>query len=161
MKSRKRRSYSKYRPLIIVLVVLVAIVLVSIFFGYLLTKNDYNTFLNKETEQADLLDTNELENIKTAIEGTWVSNYDGVILGVNGLTFSMDLPSVDNPKSIKGVLSVENNLVTFNETSENSRCQNIEGHYKFHIDGEEISFELIKDNCEIRKERMTMSWFKL
>ena len=160
-KSKKQRNYSKYKPLVIVLVVLAAILLISILFGYLLSENGYNTFLGEEKEQVEPINSNKPENIKTAIEGTWVSNYDGAILGVNGLTFSIDLPSVDAPKTIKGNIAVEESLVTFNDISENSNCRNIEGHYKFRIEADEISFELIKDPCEIRKERMTMSWFRL
>ena len=140
---------------------LVAIILVSIIFGYLMTKNGHNIFTNEETEQSIPDSSTEPEDIKTTIEGTWVSNYDGAILGINGLTFSLDLPSVDAPKTIKGVISVEQNLVTFNDGSGNSNCRNMEGHYKFRIENDEISFELIKDPCESRKERMTMSWFKL
>jgi hypothetical protein len=160
-KTKTTRNFSKYKPLVIILAVLVAILLVSILFGYLLSKNGYNTFLNKENEQVELVNGTKPESIKTVIEGTWVSNYDGAILGINGLTFGLDLPSVDAPKTIKGILSVEQSLVTFTDTSGNSNCQDLEGHYKFRIEDDEISFELIKDPCESRKERMTMSWFRL
>jgi uncharacterized protein YpmS len=159
-KSGKRKKRSNYKPLIIILIVLAAIVVVSIGIGYFLTKEEATT-APESVEQKEEPSTNELEAVKTPLEGTWVSNYDGAILGINGLTFSLDLPSVDAPETIKGTMAVEQNLVTFTNTSGDEMCPDMEGHYKFKIEDDEVFFTLIKDNCDIRKERMTMNWFKL
>ena len=159
-KSGKRKRPTSYKPFLIVLLVFAAIVVASILIGYFLTKEEY-VLTDKEVEQYEAGNTTELESIKTPIEGTWVSNYDGAILGINGLTFSLDLPSVDAPKTVKGTISIEQNLVTFINDPADETCTNIEGHYKFSFKEDKISFELIKDNCANRTERMTMSWFKL
>jgi len=159
-KSGKRKKRTNYKPMIIILIVLAAIVVVSIGIGYFLTKGETFSIPN-EAEQTETLNTDELKSMKTPLEGTWVSNYDGAILGVNGLTFSLDMPSVDAPETVKGTIAVEQNLVTFINITGDEMCPNIEGHYKFRFEDDEITFNLIKDNCDIRKERMTMSWFKL
>jgi len=159
-KSRKRKKRTNYKPLIIILIVLAAIVVVSIGIGYFLTRGE-TVPTTEETEQTETLNTDELKSMKTPLEGTWVSNYDGAILGINGLTFSLDMPSVDAPETVKGSITVEQNLVTFINITGDDICPKMEGHYKFSFEDDEITFNLIKDNCDIRKERMTMSWFKL
>ncbi|MCB2207936.1 MAG: hypothetical protein KQH67_06530 [Bacteroidetes bacterium] len=159
-KSRTRKKRTNYKPLIIILIVLAAIVVISIGIGYFLTRGE-TVPTNEDTEQTETLSTDELKSMKTPLEGTWVSNYDGAILGINGLTFSLDMPSVDAPETVKGTIAVEQNLVTFIIITGDDMCPNMEGHYKFSFEDDEITFNLIKDNCDIRKERMTMSWFKL
>jgi hypothetical protein len=159
-KSRKRKKRSNYKPLIIILIVLAAIVVVSIGIGYFLTKEEATTE-PEPIEQKKEPNTNELEAVKTPLEGTWVSNYDGAILTINGLMFSLDVPSVDASVSVKGTLASEKTLITFINTSDNKICPDMEGHYKFRFEDDEVYFTLIKDTCDNRKERMTMSWFKL
>ena len=159
-RSRKRKKRTNYKPLIIILIVLAAIVVVSIGIGYFLSKEEANTD-PEPVEQKEEPNTNELEALKTPLEGTWVSNYDGAILTINGLTFSLDVPSVDASVSVKGTLASEKNLITFTNISDDEMCPDIEGHYKFRFEDDEVFFTLIKDNCDNRKERMTMSWFNL
>lgn len=158
-KTTRNKKSSNYKPLIILFIVLIAIVVASIAIGYFLSKGESEAGPNT-IEQKELLDNTALESIKTPLEGTWISNYDGAILTINGLTFNLDLPSVDQSITIKGILSVEQNLVTFNSNSDKI-CKNMEGHYQYSFSADEVLFKLIKDNCNSRKERMTMSWFKL
>lgn len=159
-KNKKRKKSVNYKPFIIIIIVLIIIVAASVAIGYFLV-TEKTASDPKQVEQAKQLNTNELESVKTPLEGTWVSNYDGAILSVNGLTYNLDLPSVDASVSTKGMLAVEQNLVTFVNSNGNEVCQNMEGHYQFTFNEQELSFKLIKDACESRKERMTMSWFKL
>lgn len=158
--NKKRKKTSNYKPLVIIIIVLAAIIGASMIISYFLTKEETHIF-TEEQEQVDEFKIEDLESIKTPIEGTWVSNYDGAILTINGLTFSIDLPSVEQAVSVKGTMAVEQNLVTFNNTNGDETCRNTEGHYQFSFENDEISFKLIKDNCSSRKERMTASWFKL
>ena len=98
--------------------------------------------------------------VSTAIDGTWVSNYDGKMLTINGSTYAVESPSVEETTKISGQIVVQDNIVTFNQDS--GSCKGIEGHYLYSINDEgELFFKLIKDSCESRIERMTMTWFKL
>lgn len=96
----------------------------------------------------------------TQIEGTWVSNYDGAMLTIEGYNITLESPSVDNGNLIRGSISLEKNIVTF--IFENGPCDGIEGHYLYTIDEEGLLFfKLIKDECSGRRDRMSMKWFKL
>ena len=159
-KSKKRNKPGNYKTLIVLFIVLVAIAIASVIISYFIT-NDQSDKLSQETEQSDQLTDDEQKNIKTSLEGTWVSNYDGAILTISGLTFDLDLPSVDESLTVEGTIAVEKNLVTFMNTKGKEVCKDIEGHYQFTFEEDEISFKLIKDDCESRKERMTVSWFSL
>jgi hypothetical protein len=159
-KNKRRKKWANYKPLIIISIVLIAIVAVSVVIGYFLTTEE-SLEDPKSIEQNEPKDTKALESVKTPLEGTWVSNYDGAILSVNGLTYNLDLPSVDASVSTKGTLAVEQNLVTFINSNGDEVCRNMEGHYQFIFNEDEVSFKLIKDSCNSRIERMTMSWFKL
>ena len=159
-KSKKRNKPGNYKTLIVLFIVLVAIALASVIISYFIT-NDESDLLSQETEQSDHLTIDQQENIKTSLEGTWVSNYDGAILTITGLSFTIENPGVDDLTKISGKLSFEYNLVTFINTGGEEVCKDIEGHYQFTFEKEEVLFKLIKDNCESRKERMTVSWFRL
>jgi len=159
-KSKKRNKPGNYKILIVLFIVLVAIALASVIISYFIT-NDESDLLSQETEQSDQLTIDQQENIKTSLEGTWVSNYDGAILTITGLSFTIENPGVDDPTKLSGKLAVEQNLVTFVNTGGKEICNGIEGHYQFTFEKDEVSFKLIKDNCESRKERMTVSWFRL
>lgn len=107
---------------------------------------------------------NKQENETTVgnnpIEGTWVSNYNGTMLTIEGLTITVESPSVNESHKVTGKISIEENIVTF--TYENGSCKDIEGHYLYSInEKKELFFKLIKDSCPHRLEVMTMTWFAL
>lgn len=98
---------------------------------------------------------------KSPLEGSWVSFYDGAILTFTGLNFVLDVPSVDSPGKITGKIAIEKTIVTFYYTSGKKSCLDVEGHYQFTFQDEELNFKVIKDLCDNRKERMTANWFRL
>jgi len=161
MSSRSRKKMQINKGLIIVIVVIVAIAAVSIFAGWYLSGGNTEEINSAEKEQSEHTDKNEQKGIKTSLEGTWVSNYDGAILTITGLSFTIENPRVDDPTKTSGKLAVEQNLVTFINTGGKDVCKSTEGHYQFTFEKDEVSFRLIKDKCESRKERMTVSWFRL
>lgn len=159
-RNKKRKKNNQYKSLIIIIIVLAAIIGASMIISHFLTKEEIHTFPAAE-DQVEQKNIGELKKIKTPLEGTWVSNYDGAILTIIGLTFSIDIPSVDTSVALKGTLSVEKNLISFTNSNGEKNCLNVEGHYQFSFEADEVTFKLIKDQCNSRKERMTMSWFNL
>ena len=156
-RSKKRNKPGNYKTLIILFIVLVTIAIASVIISYFIT-NDKSDILSQKTEQSDQL---QQDNIQTSLEGTWVSNYDGAILTITGVSFTIETPGVDDPTKTSGKLAIEQNLVTFINTGDEEVCKGTEGHYQFTFEKDEVSFKLIKDKCESRKERMTVSWFRL
>ena len=159
-KSKKQNKPGNYKTFIVLFIVLAAIALASVIISYFIT-NDESDILSQETEQSDQQTIDQQEDIQTSLEGTWVSNYDGAILTITSLSFTIENPGVDDPTKTSGKLAIEQNLVTFVNTGTEEVCKGTEGHYQFTFEKDEVSFKLIKDNCESRKERMTANWFRL
>ncbi|NOX86447.1 MAG: hypothetical protein GXO86_10885 [Chlorobi bacterium] len=141
--TRRHSKKTGNNNLFIFLAIIIVLALISIIAAY---------FLTDKTASQD--------QTVTPIEGTWVSNYNGTMLTVNGLTITLELPAVDKSTIIKGKIAVEKNIVTF--IYEDGPCNNIEGHYQYTFDVKgELFFKLIKDNCPSRQELMSASWFKM
>lgn len=173
-KSRGRSRKKKTSPILIFILVIIALAAISMLLGYYLLRDDSDKGLkifgdesNKvETSKPDspgsVLKETPTQEKATLLEGTWVSNYDGNIMTIHGLHYTLESPSVDHVTKIKGRLSIEKSIITFVSQDGDESCKNVEGHYLFTLEGtDEIFFKLIKDKCPQRKERMTLSWFKL
>ena len=164
-KSRKKPLDNNSMLMLIAIVAILAIL--SIVTAYYILDNDDKQIDAIETVtkiiQTDdnTQKTEEQGTIKTAIEGTWVSNYDGAMLTISGTTFSIELPSVDASGNVKGSIAVENTIVTFSNTTGTKTCIGKEGHYNYSFEGDELMLNKIKDPCDRRSERMTESWFRL
>jgi len=162
----KKKKKTKWNPWLILVLVIILIALISMGISYFMT-NEKDFKLPELLSPKEAVENTEIPKTepkkveKTPLEGSWVSYYDGAILTFTGLDFVLELPSVDSPEKIKGRIALESTIVTFYYTSGNKSCLNIEGHYQYSFEGEELSFKVIKDLCERRKERMTANWFKL
>jgi hypothetical protein len=164
IKPRKKRK-NKFNPVWIFLSIVIAIAIISMLISYFWVEQEKPDVLllpKTEKDQKAVEPTKEQLELATPLEGTWVSNYDGVMLTVSGLSFTLESSGVDGAQKINGDLSIEENIVTFVYTSGSEVCKGPEGHYLYSIDGSgELFFKLIKDICDGRKERMTASWFRL
>lgn len=153
-KKRSRSSTNKNNNVLIFFAIVLILAIISVVTAYYLSGEDSNSNPTKvnETEKA-------IQPV-TPIEGTWVSNYDGTMLTVEGRTVTFESPSVDESNKVTGEITIEENIVSF--TDEDGSCKNLEGHYLYSIDEKgELFFKLIKDSCPKRLELMTASWFKL
>jgi len=95
------------------------------------------------------------------LKGTWVSNYDGTMLTIKGDSFTLEMPSVDASSKVKGRIIIEKTIATFINDSKSKSCPSLEGHYSFSFENDELIFSLIKDECDTRINRMSVSWFKI
>lgn len=155
-----RPPKSKNNSLWIFLAIIIVIAIISMFISYLWLdekKPDVNPV--PEVEQQEEVKTSSETSPISQIEGSWASNYDGAILTITGLNFTIETSGVDVSQKTTGSLSIEGNIVTFVYTS-GKVCKGSEGHYLYGIEESgDIFFSLIKDICESRKERMSASWF--
>jgi hypothetical protein len=167
-----KKKKTKFSPWLIFVLAIIIIALISMGIGYYLMNNENPKIhewatSGEKTETAGKPETaTKPETVakaveKTPLEGSWVSYYDGAILTFTGLDFVLELPSVDSPEKITGRIALEKTIVTFYYTSGKKNCLNVEGHYQFTFQEEELNFKVIKDQCESRKERMSANWFKL
>ena len=165
-KARKKKSaQTKNNGLWVFIAIIIVIAIISMLISYYWVKEEKpETFLlpPDQTMEVAKTDKNEATVIATPIDGTWVSNYDGAMLTIKGGTFSLEIPGVDEGSKTVGRFSIEGNICTFTNTGGSASCKGNEGHYLYALDeAGELSFDLIKDICESRKERMSASWFSL
>ncbi len=153
-KKRSKKSHHKNNNVLIFFAIVLILAIISVVAAYYLSGEDSNlnsTKINK---------TEKVNQLATPIEGTWVSNYDGTMLTIEGRSVTFESPSVDESNKVSGEFTIQDNIVTFSNI--NGSCKDIEGHYLYSIDNKgELFFKLIKDSCPKRIELMTASWFKL
>jgi uncharacterized ion transporter superfamily protein YfcC len=157
-KTKKSKQQNK-NSLITIIVVIVVLAAVSIITGWYFSDKNSEKNTTPDKEQTAQTETKKQDALKTPIEGTWVSNYDGAMLSITGLSFCLDLASVDKSVTIKGTILVKDDLVTL--INKNGICKDVQGQYKFTIKGKDLTFSLVNDKCASRKERMTAGWFRL
>jgi hypothetical protein len=162
---KKRKSNQKNNSLWIFIAIIIVIAIISMIISYFWVENDKpDVFLLPSDTKTETVKTDKPESEVTAspIDGTWVSNYDGAMLTVAGQSFTLEISGVDGAGKTTGSFAIEGNICTFVYESGNEACKGNEGHYLYSIDDSgELYFELIKDICESRKERMTATWFSL
>lgn len=163
-KSRKKPSGNNSMVMLIAIVAILAIL--SIVAAYFILDNDEQLEAIESVTEIVKTDNNTQETDnkteeKTAIEGTWVSNYDGAMLTISGLSFTIELPSVDAGGKVKGNIAVEKTMVTFTNTTGPKACIGKKGQYNYSFYKDELKLTLIKDPCESRSERMNETWFRL
>ena len=157
-KTKKSKKQNK-NSLITIIIVIIVLAVVSIIAGWYFSDQHKGKTSPQETVQTEQTENKVQETIKLPLEGTWVSNYDGAMLSITGLSFSLELASVDKSKIIKGTILVKDDLVTF--INKNGICKDVQGQYKFSLKNNELTFKPVSDECASRKERMTASWFRL
>lgn len=162
-RKRKKSNNSVMKFVIITFFIAVLSVLIAYFYTnrekFKLTEtienmmsSSSNSAVNKKTPT---------KTVKTnPLKGTWVSNYDGTMLSIKGDSFTLEMPSVDASSKIKGSIIIEKTIATFINDA-NAVCPSVEGHYSFSFENDELIFSLIKDECDTRINRMSVSWFKI
>lgn len=168
-RSTSRKSKKKPNSFVVFLVVVIILALLSFAISYfMLNRETEITSLAAETESQtqgnqEVVDAVQEEDLKemTHLQGTWVSNYDGTMLTIQGSSCTFESPAVDSPEKVKGSLQVNKSIVTFVFTG-NNVCGSSEGHYEYQKEaGGEVFFRKIKDPCQSRSSMMSASWFRL
>ncbi len=165
--TRKKKNKGNGQLIKFVLVVLF-IAIISVLIAYFYTNREKfkitETIENMMNSSSDTVGITKIikKQVKdNPIKGTWVSNYDGTMLTIKGDSFTLEMPSVDVSSKIKVKILIEKTIATFINDANSKSCSSIEGHYSFSFENDELIFSLIKDECDIRINRMSVSWFKI
>ena len=164
-----RKSKNTPNSFLIFMVVVVILALISFAISYFVLDQD-KEIQKKVAELEEPIKTNPIEgevsdqeglNTMAQLSGTWVSNYDGTMLSIQGNTCVFESPAVDSPEKVTGTIQVNKSIITIVYTGKHS-CGSTEGHYEYQKEGEAgMFFKKIKDNCNSRSELMSASWFRL
>ncbi|HHL57584.1 MAG: hypothetical protein DRI88_13450 [Bacteroidetes bacterium] len=159
-KSRKKKQDNN-KGLIIIIITVIVIAAISIIAGWYFSDRNTKETVSEGTEPS-VQQTDKLPSaIGSVLDGTWVSKYDGAILTVNGRSFSLELPSVDKQVLVAGTIRIHEQTAVLKNISANANCKGLEGQYTFSVKDKNLQFQLVKDECAGRKERMTAGWFRL
>jgi len=90
-----------------------------------------------------------------------VSTLNGAMLALHGTKYTMDFPSVENRAPLEGNFHINGNKITFSNPSPDAICGSESGTYSFVIEGDDLTIELISDNCKKRSKNLETTWFKL
>ncbi len=182
-KSRTSKSNGLLKSILLILVVLISLALIAFAASYVYLRTsdkgeEGNLIENIQADTAgesDFTDRKEAEFLtteaelkkkseviqKTALEGTWVSAENGAMFTVTNSSFTIDFPSVEAIKPMRGQISVsKNSFVTINN-ADMASCQGVEGNYSFELKAEDLVIKLKKDNCTQRASQLNASWFRL
>ena len=156
--SRKKKKNNSFSTFLIIVIILA---LLSFAVSYFILQTD-NEAINTVTKTENKTEQKKPKSAVTkhALNGTWASYNDGAMLTITGTQFSIELPSVESTVVASGKILFDKNQVTFIYNN-GSACGNKPGVYQFIIEGEDVTFVKVRDNCESRAEQIIATWFKV
>ena len=156
-KTRKKRKQITLGNLALFFLVLV---IISAIIAYFLTRPEEQSRKSKPstTVPAQPVTTTAKQTNNYPLSGTWVSNYDGSILDIQGTTFRMEQPSVDSHHVENGNIYIGGNIVTFIYTDSASLCKGKPGIYFFERKKGLLILKLKTDICPGRKDKFATEW---
>ncbi len=156
--SRKKKKNNSFSTFLIIVIILA---LLSFAVSYFILQTD-NEVINTITKTENKTEQKKPKSTasKHALNGTWASYNDGAMLTITGTQFSIELPSVESTVVASGKILFDKNQVTFIYNN-GSACGNKPGVYQFIIEGEDVTFVKVRDNCESRAEQIIATWFKV
>ncbi len=157
--SRKKKKNNSFLKFLIIVIILALLSFAASHF-ILQTDNEVINTITKTENKTEEQKKPKSTAIKHALDGTWASYNDGAMLTITGSQFSIELPSVESTVVATGKILFEKNQVTFIYNN-GSACGNKPGVYQFTIEGEDVTFAKIRDNCESRAEQIIATWFKV
>lgn len=163
---RKKKTSENSMGKIVIIVAVLAILSVVIAW-FLMNKDEQDNLLPDVFKTDNNLNENknqptETKLIKTLLDGTWVSNYDGSMLTIENGKFTIETPAVDAGNKYHGFISVENTVVSFIWDTDSKLCPANEAHYSFSFENDELKLSKVKENCKTAEKKLTSStWFRL
>lgn len=166
-KKRKPRKTQKPGSVLTVLLIIILLAILAAITSYFLTKQP-TPITKTQSEQVKKgkepqhkpteKPSTKKPEVKTILEGTWVSRSDGALLEFHNNTFSIDIPSVDSHNFQKGLFSIEGAQITFLYPTGKTPCDVEKGVYTYDISDGSLHFKVEKDNCKSRQEKLVATW---
>ena len=166
-KKRKPRNAKGSGSLSTVLLVIILLAVVAAITAYYLSKKpvprkkqstEQTQNQKKNNSHQKTASTRNPSEVKTILEGNWVSQSDGALLEFHNNTFSIDLPSVDSHNYKKGIFSINGNQINFSYTNANVTCGKEKGVYTFKLSDGSLHLKAKKDDCKFRKLKLVATW---
>ncbi|NQU33088.1 MAG: hypothetical protein HQ521_07620 [Bacteroidetes bacterium] len=157
----QKKSTKNNKSFTIFFVIVIIIAIISFAITYVVMQNDTGAIVDAIKVEKEVT-TPKTVIEKSSLEGTWASYNDGAMLTIVGLTFTIELPSVEATITASGKIVVNDNVITFINTSEKSDCNVKPGIYSFSIqDNSDLTFKKIDDDCKSRITQIEAAWFKV
>ena len=157
-RNKKNNSFTYF------LIAVIIIAILSFAITYIVTQAEHEdevvvTTTNKQTKQ-DVVNNSKTKML-SEIEGTWASLNDGAMLTISGRDYTLELPNVEGTLVGKGTCLVVGNKITFVDIHGDTDCNISPGVYTFKITSDEITFEMVDDQCKSRYSMLSATWFKV
>ncbi|RLD87771.1 MAG: hypothetical protein DRJ09_09650 [Bacteroidetes bacterium] len=158
-KKAKKKKSSVNLSILLVIIILVAILSYAISYLFINNTSQENVVVTHRNQKSEAAATKGTTEIKSPIEGSWYSTYDGTMLTITGTTFKMEFAGVDESKPKKGTLLIKDAEVILMNDSSSKTCVDKPGKYSWKVvDDNNLFFTKINDPCPNRVERMIGGW---
>ncbi len=162
--SAKRKQAKNKKPsvnLSILLIIIILVAILSYAISYLFINNTpkEEAVVTHRNEKGRAIVSKGTTEIKSPLEGSWYSTYDGTMLTITGTTFKMEFAGVDESKPIQGTLLIKGQEVILMNKATSKTCVDKPGKYSWKVvDKDNLLFTKISDPCSNRVERMIGGW---
>lgn len=158
-KQAKKKKSSVNFSILLVIIILVAILSYAISYLFINNTPQEDSVVIHRNEKPEASAIKGTTEIKSPIEGSWYSTYDGTMLTITGTTFKMEFAGVDESKLIKGTLLIKKAEAILMNDSSSKTCVDKPGKYSWKVvDNNNLFFKKINDPCAYRVDRMTGGW---
>ena len=158
-KQAKKKKSSVNLSILLIIIILVAILSYAISYLFINNTPKEDVVITHRNEKTEAPVTKGTTAIKSPIEGSWYSTYDGTMLTITGTSFKMEFAGVDESKPVKGTLLIKGNEVILMNDSSSKACVDKPGKYSWKVENNNnLFFKKINDPCSNRVDRMTGGW---
>jgi len=153
-RNKKNNSFTYF------LIAVIIIAILSFAITYIVTQAEHEDEVVVTTTNKHVVNNSKTKML-SEIEGTWASLNDGAMLTISGRDYTLELPNVEGTLVGKGTCLVVGNKITFVDTHGDTDCNISPGVYTFKITSDEITFEMVDDQCKSRYSMLSATWFKV
>ncbi len=158
-KQTKKKKSSLNFSIVLIIIVLVAILSYAITYLFINNTPKEDVVVSHRNQKTEMPAGKGTAAVKSPLEGSWYSTYDGTMLTITGTTFKMEFAGVDQNKIIKGTLLIKGAEVILMNDSSSKTCVDKPGKYSWGVkNNDNLFFTKINDPCSGRVARMTGGW---
>ncbi len=156
---KKKKKSSVNLSILLIIIILVGLLSYAVSYLFINKTSQEEVVVTHRNDKIKVHDSKGTAEIRSPIEGSWYSNYDGTMLTITGTSFKMEFAGVDESKIIKGTLLIKGTEVIFMNNSSSKTCVDKPGKYSWKVKNKDnLFFTKINDPCSSRVDRMTGGW---